>query len=73
MSVRRDAVSVNTVNGAGLIKSALFWVSMLTASFLLGFLVVAPLTHLVRGRADAARSDVRNSAGSGESLTMSRA
>jgi len=53
MSVRsRDAGSVNAVNGAGLMKSAVFWVSMLTASFLLGFLVIAPLAQLVRSRGE---------------------
>lgn len=40
-------------NGAGLMKSALFWMAMLTASFLLGFLVIAPLVHLFKSQTDA--------------------
>jgi hypothetical protein len=53
MSVRREAVGEHSAGGSGLMKSALFWVSMMTASFLLGFLVFAPLMQMVKSRGES--------------------
>jgi hypothetical protein len=49
--------------GSGLMKSALFWMTMLTASFLLGFLVIAPLMQLTRSRGETAPTPSLGNAG----------
>ena len=52
MSVRKETAGSYS-NSAGLMKSAFFWMAMLTASFLLGFLVLAPIGQMWKAHADS--------------------